>query len=158
MPIKVISDKPCQCGSRYIVNKKHNLCYYCNYKRLHEGKSMYQVQKEKKRKQNTFEHKAYVKSKKYKVPTGEARVFQEIWDERKEHRCSHCYAWLGNVARSWMFSHIKPKSTHPELRLDKDNIELHCYECHYAHEFQGVEAYQKRKDLYRKEKLNFKNI
>lgn len=76
-------------------------------------------------------------------PTGEAKLFYEIWQERK-HICVNCKIHLGDDARTWNFSHIKPKSRNPELRLDKSNIQLLCYDCHYAYDFQGQEKYKER--------------
>jgi len=78
-------------------------------------------------------------------PTGEANVFFEIWNER-EHECHNCKANLGNEAKTFYFMHVKPKSTHSELRLDKDNILLACRDCHYAYDFQGREKYESRKN------------
>ena len=82
--------------------------------------------------------------KRKRKPTGEANVFREIWNER-EHICSNCGLHLGNDARSFYFSHIKPKGKYPELRLDKNNIELLCYECHYARDFQTKEKFENRR-------------
>lgn len=76
--------------------------------------------------------------------TGEKELFFEIWNERI-HICSNCKIHLGNEAKTFHFSHIKPKSTHPELRLNKNNIQLLCYDCHYAHDFQGKEKFAERK-------------
>lgn len=75
--------------------------------------------------------------------TGEAQLFYEIWQERP-HICINCKAHLGNDARTWHFSHIKPKGKYPELRLDKNNIQLLCYDCHYAYDFKTKEKFQER--------------
>jgi len=66
------------------------------------------------------------KSSKPKRPTGELKLFLEIWDERphvsevsgkpllpKEHP-----QWI------WQFSHILPKGLYPKIRLLKKNIKL----------------------------------
>lgn len=65
--------------------------------------------------------------------TGEAKLFLEIWEERL-HVCVDCGRSLGNEPRSFYFSHEKGKGAHPELRLDKDNIKLRCFECHRNHD------------------------
>lgn len=84
--------------------------------------------------------------KKYRA-TGEAKVFREIWETRP-HVCTNCKAYLGSEAKAIFFSHIKRKSQYPKLRLDPNNIELHCAECHIARD-QGTEAkYLSRKDIY----------
>lgn len=85
--------------------------------------------------------------KRKRKTTGEAKMFYEIWIERT-HICANCNCALSDEAKTWNFSHIKPKSTHPELRLDKNNIQLLCYECHYAHDFQSKEKYEKRKNIF----------
>lgn len=68
--------------------------------------------------------------------TGEKKVFLEIWDER-EHVCTNCNRHLGSEPRATYFAHIKPKSIYPSLRLDKANIRLLCFECHYAYDHQS---------------------
>lgn len=40
--------------------------------------------------------------------TGEKELFFEIWNERI-HYCINCNEYLGNEAKSFHFSHIKPK-------------------------------------------------
>jgi len=85
--------------------------------------------------------------KRRRKPTGEKKIFKEIWEER-EHRCINCLCHLGDEARVHYFSHIKSKGAYPELRLDKNNIQLLCMECHYAFDHQGSEYFLKRKNLY----------
>lgn len=82
-----------------------------------------------------------------KKPTGEKQVFLEIWNTRP-HICEHCKSPLGNEPKAFMFSHIKPKSTHNELRLDINNISLYCFDCHYTYGCRGKEDFEKRKDLF----------
>tara|TARA_R110000868_G_scaffold411642_1_gene706639 strand:- start:1958 stop:2218 length:261 start_codon:yes stop_codon:yes gene_type:complete len=81
--------------------------------------------------------------KRKRKSTGEAIVFYEIWNER-QHICENCKIYLGDDARTWFFSHIKPKGKYPELRLEKNNIQLLCYDCHYAHDFKTKEKYNAR--------------
>ena len=112
------------CNSeKLIANKKFSLCIFCNQKRLGT----------KKRKP--------IKTK--RKTTGEKMLFREIWNERL-HICENCKVKLDNEARTFYFAHILPKSTHPELRLNKNNIKLLCYECHYAKDFQTKEKYISR--------------
>lgn len=61
--------------------------------------------------------------------TGERDLFLEIWQERP-HVCNRCGEKLHEFSTS-LFHHIRPKGRYPELRLDKDNIELICFYCHY---------------------------
>lgn len=83
------------------------------------------------RKANPGKYKLNAKRK----ATGERELFIEIWNERP-HFCEEesCGKWLGNEPRAWFFSHEKPKSTHPELRLEKSNVKLRCLECHTNHD------------------------
>lgn len=115
------------CGRYYTTggNSHFKLCRFCNHKRLNEGKLKTPIRR------------------KYK-PTGEQQLFIELWKSRP-HICENCYTKLGKEPRAHYFAHIKPKSTHPHLRLDPDNIRMLCYDCHYAYDFQGKEAYEKRK-------------
>lgn len=119
-----IDIKPCSsCGITLpIVNKTHCLCGNCNYKRLHGGKSKYDVAREK------------VRKKKARKATGEWALFMEIWTERP-HKCVRCGLDLGSEPKAVYFSHIRSKGAHPELRLVKSNIELLCERCHHKHEF-----------------------
>ena len=76
-------------------------------------------------------------------PTGERDLFLMIW-ELRPHVCTHCETPLGHEAKAGYFAHIKPKSTHPELRLDENNIRLLCLECHHAYDMQGKKSFEKR--------------
>jgi len=85
-----------------------------------------------------------VKSTGKKPPSGEGLLFMRIWAERP-HRCVNCKVNLGSEAKAHYFAHVKPKSTHPELRLEASNIWLLCVECHYAYDFSGREEFEARK-------------
>lgn len=131
---------------KYIVNKTYRLCDDCNYARLHKGKTKYQVANEKQRS----------KPKKQSKPSGELSMFKEIWEERKvwndkEQRyvriCVHCKQKL-YIFNVWYFAHKKPKSTNPELRLVKSNVDIQCDECHFTETNCGRDIYEKRKDKY----------
>lgn len=109
---------------RFIVNRTKCLCSECNYKRLHNGKSRIEVRLERNR----------LKKPVFRQPTGELALFKEIWNERP-HICTHCGKRLLEPLKPIYFSHKKSKGAHPELRLDKNNIELICEACHQLHEF-----------------------
>jgi 5-methylcytosine-specific restriction endonuclease McrA len=55
--------------------------------------------------------------------------FMSIWYARL-HECEICLKDLGSEPRSYMFDHLLEKSTHPNLKFEKDNIALVCLECH----------------------------
>lgn len=157
-----------QCGRHGAYGSVHYaLCPVCNHKRLKQLKTPPKTTPKKRPILKRFngvlptgQHNthatggnAFKRKKKplktsqkqtRRTPTGEAVVFREIWAVR-ERRCINCKTWLGNVMRSFFFAHIKPKSTHPHLRLDPNNIMLLCWECHDAYDKRGIEAYNKRK-------------
>jgi hypothetical protein len=51
----------------------------------------------------------------------EKEFFLTIWQER-EHYSEISNQYLGEEPLAFFFSHLLPKSTFPEARLDKDNI------------------------------------
>lgn len=59
----------------------------------------------------------------------EKELFLEIWNER-EHNCIECWKYLSE-AKAHNFDHIIPKSKWEKYRLDKDNIQLLCFWCHF---------------------------
>tara|TARA_R110001606_G_scaffold84441_6_gene192120 strand:- start:2896 stop:3228 length:333 start_codon:yes stop_codon:yes gene_type:complete len=75
---------------------------------------------------------------KKKKPTGEWDMFMEIWAERK-HICANCGKKLESPLPIH-FSHILTKGRTPELRLNKDNIELLCAEDHMKWETADLET------------------
>ena len=81
---------------------------------------------------------------KKKKKGSEKKMFLEIWDER-EHLCTNCGKHLGYEPRAHYFSHIKGKGAYPELKYNKDNIQLLCMECHYAYDFQGKDKFNSMK-------------
>lgn len=110
------------CGrKRLIVNRTRMLCDRCNQERLH-GCSREERYSKKQR------------VKKSKTSSGELALFKEIWSER-EHICCKCGRVLLEPMRVHYFSHIHSKGARPDLRLNKDNIELLCMECHHKYEF-----------------------
>ena len=74
-----------------------------------------------------------------KKKTGEWELFMEIWNERP-HVCVKCNKRLGNIPQPIFFSHILTKGRTPELRLNKDNIELLCSEHHMEWETGDLET------------------
>lgn len=51
-------------------------------------------------------------------------LYAELWYER-EHCCSNCGEWIATpVVHN--FSHIRSKGARPDLKYDKDNIEILC--------------------------------
>lgn len=112
-----------QCGRETLLaNVTRQLCGDCNYKRLHGGQSRYAVARARQPK------------KQKRRSTGELAVFREIWTERP-HVCNRCGRPLGEELKVSYFSHIKSKGARPDLRLDKNNIELLCTACHREYEF-----------------------
>lgn len=61
-------------------------------------------------------------------------LFMEIWEER-EHVCAKCGKPLGDEPKAIFFSHTRSRGARPDLKMDKDNIELLCSACHRLHEF-----------------------
>lgn len=61
-------------------------------------------------------------------------LFMEIWKERP-HVCVKCGKKLGPEPLAVYFSHKKSRGSHPELKMDKNNIELLCYNCHHEWDF-----------------------
>ena len=111
-----------ECGyDTVIVNRTRMLCDGCNYRRLHGGMSRAEVARKRRKPRN-------------RQKTGELGLFIEIWGSRP-HYCVKCGKWLGNEPKPVFFSHIKSKGARPDLRLDPNNIELLCEECHYKYEF-----------------------
>lgn len=109
-----------------IQNKTKQLCKECVYKRNHNGKSRNEVALEKRK----------TKSRKSKKVTGEKKIFIEIWEER-DHICTNCGKSLGEEPFAQYFSHIKSKGSDSVNKLNKDNIRLLCFECHFLCDFQG---------------------
>ena len=127
-----------KCNKRPIQNKHFKLCSECNFERTHNGKTRFDIYREKnleKQKKKVYKPLKRKPIKYKRKKTGERETFLEIWEERP-HKCVKCNEPLGDEPLAQFFSHIKPKSTHSELRLVKSNIELLCFKCHYKEEFQ----------------------
>lgn len=51
-------------------------------------------------------------------------LYIEIWQER-DHLCVNCGVWIASpVVHN--FSHVRSKGARPDLKFDKDNIEILC--------------------------------
>jgi len=83
----------------------------------------------KKKKSKTYINKISKKRKERLSWYSEKDLFLEIWNERK-HECEECWKIL-REAKAHNFDHIKPKWKYPELRLEKTNIKLICFSCHF---------------------------
>lgn len=128
----------------FIQNKTLQLCPDCVYKKNHGGKDRLQVYKER-QVAKPAKTKRYVYKPK---ATGEREMFLEIWEER-EHFCTNCGVYLGEVPHAFMFAHVEAKSLNGgKKRLERANVELHCAECHYCLDHGSKEMYNKRKGLY----------
>jgi 5-methylcytosine-specific restriction endonuclease McrA len=75
----------------------------------------------------------------------ERDLFLEIWEER-QHVCCNCGVYLQEPPQAIYFSHIKSKGAHPKLKYDKNNIQLLCGECHFAHDMRGRKKYEERRN------------
>jgi len=114
--------KGCNTTNVMIVYSSGKLCHSCNRDRLASKKRQW---------------------KKVYKPTGEKELFLQIWSERP-HLCVNCNKDLGNEPRTFFFSHILSKGAHPEKRLQKNNIQLLCFQCHQAYDHGTKEQFLKR--------------
>ena len=87
---------------------------------------------------------------KTKKATGEREMFLQIWSERP-HYCINCGKYLGEVPKASFFSHRKAKSVNNSNRLNPDNIDLLCFDCHFARDMQGQKVYENRSQILQKE-------
>lgn len=159
-------DKPCQCGNKYVINKTYNLCDACNYKRLHDGKTRFEVAREK---ESTKVRKVYqikripLKRAKISLKRSPVRSTQRTKEKRAEvlrkdrelylyifntkpNECEECGAMLPDVFESeggiiaiYQYSHILSKGHEPKLRHCKLNVQKLCLQCHQIWEFGNKE-------------------
>lgn len=124
------------CNSKGVLNFK-GVCTECTYRKNHGGRSRQEVYRDRQRS----------KPLKKKKVTGEYDLFVEIWNERP-HVCANCKTKIEFRSRREFvkkFSHVKSKGAYPELRLDKNNIEINCDICHDIWEFGDREDFYRRK-------------
>jgi len=113
-------------NEKMIVNRTKMLCQVHNQERLDKGKE---------------QKKPYVYKRK---ETGEWNLFLAIWAVR-DHACTNCGIFLGDIPQPHFFSHIKSKGAHPELRLEPKNINLLCFECHREYDQGTKEKFDARR-------------
>lgn len=137
-----------KCGKPHIVNKTHNLCDECNYKRLHNGKTRREVYYTEKlpniKKRQSVKRKAMLQLD---------REFYYLCFIIKPQICEECGKLLPNLFEDengkliaiWRYSHILTKAAFPEFRHNPDNINILCLEHHQCWEFgdrQGMKIYK----------------
>jgi hypothetical protein len=59
---------------------------------------------------------------------GQVALFRRIWDSRP-HQCEVCGAHIEEAMAS-NFSHLLPKGTCPDYKLDERNVVIKCPNCH----------------------------
>lgn len=140
---------------KWLAKNKPPLCQY-HYKQEQGLKQLEKQKSKPPKKRKRIDRKKDLAYSYKREPTGEAEVFREIWNERP-HECQHCGKSLGNIPKAHFFAHIKSKKQHPELRLEKTNIWILCWDlgkqkenCHYLYDFGTKAEFEARKDLYRK--------
>ena len=69
------------------------------------------------------------KKKRLKEEWSESAIFMEIWGER-EHKCEECGKLIQNP-KPHHFDHVKWKWMNKDKRLDKSNIQILCFGCHF---------------------------
>lgn len=48
----------------------------------------------------------------------------------REHICDLCGVYLGEIPKSFYFSHILSKGAYPAYKLNPENLMLNCFDCH----------------------------
>lgn len=142
----------CGCGKEGIVCVRAGYIEQCNHRIKKEKKNASPRMKpvpidDPKQKTKVFKElknkyqlkrtplKRTALKKKFPKKTGEKELFLEIWNERP-HYCTNtnCKEYLGEEPLTHYFAHLKSKGAHGELRLNKDNITLLCFDCHYIYD------------------------
>lgn len=133
-----------KCHKKRLIVVGAGLCEVCNHHlKLERKANRHTTIATKLTRQEKFKVFSSLK-RKFREPTGEKNIFLELWNERP-HICTNCMIHLGDEPIAHFFSHIISKKRKPELRLEKTNIRLLCFECHYSYDFQGKEKFLKRK-------------
>jgi len=169
-------NKPCKCGSVYIVNNTYNLCDACNYYRLH-GKTRFEVAREK---ESTKPRKIYylkrspvrstkrTKEKRVEILSKDRELYLYIFNT-KLPICEECSNKLpdvfedknGDIFCIGQYSHILGKGAYPEFRHNKLNMNRLCYHCHDKWEFgakEGMKIYEGNQVLIEKMKDDYNNL
>lgn len=105
------------------INYKTGICSICEQEKLiyHKSKKLC-VYCYKRSKAKPF--------KLLRKPTGEGKLFEEIWNERK-HVSFVSGRKLSDNAYPTYFAHVLPKKKYPKLRLCKENIVLLTFDEHF---------------------------
>lgn len=113
-----------KCKECWNLNENPLLKYCINHAHLNKKIQTYKLPVQKKAtKQISKKRAARIKN------NGEAKMFKEIWNER-EHICYVCKSSIPEPL-TYVFAHLCPKWTYPELRNIKKNIALVCsLNCH----------------------------
>lgn len=127
--------KKYQCQKDIINHKIMKTCKQCKWPRNHNNPliSLCRECTYKKSEANPKQTRIKQVSDKKKERLSkysEKDLFKEIWNER-EHICEECWKFL-KEAKAHNFDHIIPKSKWEEYRLDKSNIKLICFACHFT--------------------------
>lgn len=79
-------------------------------------------------------------------------LFEEIWNERP-HKCNNCGLQI-KEAKAHNFSHLKSKGSRPDLKYDKDNIEIACSTLDRKDKEEGCHELwgRKRQEYYKRSK------
>lgn len=128
------TNKPCtKCNkSLPIANKKYNLCFDCNFKRLHNGLSPRQYYYVKQKESSL---------KRFKKTKNDIEKMEEVYEQvfnNKPPFCEECRKPLskifrnskGKVVDKFRFSHILPKSIYSKYKYNSLNFNLLCFDCH----------------------------
>ena len=86
---------------------------------------------------------------------GQKELFLKIWGERP-HYCVVCNNFLGHEPLAHYFAHLLPKGTYPKFKLNPENIELFCLNCHqdfdhYHPKHEKFESVNNKKDRLKEE-------
>lgn len=96
-----------------------------------------EIKKEKPKKEYKVPRHNVRFTKKKTKPSGEAKVFEKIWESDRPKVSIVTDKPLSDVnsARSWYFSHILPKGKYPKFRLNEENIQYMELSEHHDWEF-----------------------
>lgn len=117
-----------ECGTeQYIISRTHMLCQKHNNIRLHGSEYGKQYEWNKELSEKAKEQIAL-----------DEELYEKVFNRDKYHRCKNCNTKLpsefrdskGKVRARWRYAHILPKSTHPEIRHEVDNVISLCLKCH----------------------------
>lgn len=149
-----------ECHYKKSLNSR-NLCSDCVYKENHEGKSKFEVQKDRLKDKGNLPNKViYTLSK---SPFKGARIAknsinkdiilkdEEVYEKvffSKSNFCEECGKELPNVFRDnegkiicrFQYSHILGKGAFPEFRHSVWNFNRLCFECHQIWDFGDKES------------------